>query len=101
MDVNEFCCAWIDYKKAFDSIPHECILRSLELFKVSSRVVSFLKYNMKNWKIQVTLGSGTLMSDNINIKRGIFQGHSLCPLLFCISLIPLSLELIGPYICFI
>ena len=33
------------------------------------------------------------MSDNINIKRGIFQGGSLSPLLFCISLIPLSLEL--------
>ena len=33
------------------------------------------------------------MSDNINIKRGFFQGDSLSPLLFCISLIPLSLEL--------
>ena len=33
------------------------------------------------------------MSDNININRGIFQGDSLSPLLFCISLIPLSLEL--------
>ena len=33
------------------------------------------------------------MSDTINIKRGIFQGESLSPLLFCISLVPLSLEL--------
>ena len=64
--------AWIDYKKAFDSVPHEWILRSLELFKVSPRVVGFLKHNMKNWKTQLTLTheSGTLMSDNINIKRG-------------------------------
>ena len=87
--------AWIDYKKAFDSVPHEWILRSLELFKVSPRVVGFLKHNMKNWKTQLTLTheSGTLMSDNINIKRGIFQGDSLSPLLFCISLIPLSLGL--------
>ena len=37
--------------------------------------------------------SGTLMSDNINITRGIFQADSLSPLLFYISLIPLSLEL--------
>ena len=28
-------CAWIDYKKAFDSVPHKWILRSLKLFKVS------------------------------------------------------------------
>ena len=33
------------------------------------------------------------MSDIINIKRGILQGDSLSPLLICISLIPLSLEL--------
>ena len=86
-------CAWIDYKKAFDSVPHERILRSLGQFKVSPRVVEFL--TVKNWKTQLTLTheSGTLMSDNINIKRKIFQGDSLSPLLFCISFIPLSLEL--------
>ena len=59
------------------------------------RVIGFLKHNMKNWKTQLTLTheSGTLMFDNINIKRGIFEGDSLFLLLFCISLIPLSLEL--------
>ena len=66
-------CAWIYYKNAFDSVPRERVLRSLELFKVSPRVVGFLKHNMKNWKTQLTLTheSGTLMSDNINIKSGI------------------------------
>ena len=46
---------------------------------------------MKNWKTQsiLTHESDTLMSDNINIKRGIFQGDYLSPLLFCIH----SLEL--------
>ena len=50
---------------------------------------------MKNWKTQLILTheSNTLTTDNIIIKRGIFQGDSLSPLLFCISLIPLSLEL--------
>ena len=46
-------CAWIDYKKAFDSVPHEWIHRYLELFKVSPRIVGFLKHNMKNWKTQL------------------------------------------------
>ena len=41
-------CAWIGYKKAFDSVLHDWILRSLELFKVFPRVVGFLKHNMKN-----------------------------------------------------
>ena len=81
--------------KAFDSAPHEWIVRYLELFKVSPGVVSFLKYNLKRWKTQLILAheNGTLMSDNINIKMGIFQGDSLSALIFCISLIPLSLEL--------
>ena len=50
---------------------------------------------MKNWKTQLILTheSATLMFDNIIIKRGIFQGDSLSPLLLCISLIRLSLEL--------
>ena len=84
--------AWIDYKKAFDSILYEWILRSLKLFKVSPRVVGFLKHNMKTQLI-LTHKSDTFISDNINIKMGILQGDSLSPLLFCISLIPLSLEL--------
>ena len=83
--------AWIDYKKAFDIVPHEWILRSFEL---SPTVTGFLKHNMKNWKTQLTLTheSGALMSDNINIKSGIFLGDSLSPLLFWISLISLSKE---------
>ena len=62
---------------------------------MSPRVAGFLKHNMKNWKTQLTLTheSDTLISDHINSKRGIFKGDSLSPLLFCISLIPLSSEL--------
>ena len=39
-------CAWIDYKKTFHSVLHEWILRYLELFKASSRVIAFLKHSM-------------------------------------------------------
>ena len=50
---------------------------------------------MKSWKTQLNLTheSGTLMSDNSNIKREIFQLDSLSPLFFSISFMPLSLEL--------
>ena len=77
---------WIHYKKAFDSVPYEWILRSLELFKVSPRIVDFAKYNMTNWKTQIilTYEKDNLMSDKMNIKKR-KSSH-------CISLI-LSLEL--------
>ena len=34
--------AWIDYKKAFDSVPHSWILRCLELYKVNNSIIRFL-----------------------------------------------------------
>jgi len=34
-----------------------------------------------------------MQSQPIQIRRGIFQGYSLSPLLFCIALIPLTNEL--------
>ena len=40
-------CGWLGYKKVFESVPHEWILRSLELFKVTPRVIGFLKRKMK------------------------------------------------------
>jgi len=50
---------------------------------------------MTNWKTRFLLShnEGLSKSDFIQIKRGIFQGDSLSPLLFCMALIPLSNEL--------
>ena len=35
--------AWIDYKKAFDSVSHSRILRCLEIFNVSPTIINFLE----------------------------------------------------------
>ncbi|XP_042889217.1 uncharacterized protein LOC122264411 [Penaeus japonicus] len=87
--------AWIDYRKAFDSVPHDWILRSLELYKISPVISNFLRNSMSKWhtKLFLSHNEGVGESNAIKIKRGIFQGDSLSPLLFCISLIPLSNEL--------
>ena len=87
--------AWINYKKAFDSVPHEWILKAIELYKISPIISNFLRTNMTNWQTRLLLShnNGTLKSDPVKIKRGIFQGDSLSPLLFCLALIPLSNEL--------
>ena len=34
--------AWIDYQKAFDSIPHSWVEKSIELVGVNSKIVRFL-----------------------------------------------------------
>ena len=41
--------AWIDYKKAYDMIPHSWILQSLVLVKISENIVEFIRGSIKNW----------------------------------------------------
>ena len=84
--------AWIDYKKAFDSVPHSWILRCLELYKVDDSLIRFLSNQMTTWKTDMTLShkDGELTIPDVRIKRGIYQGDSLSPLLFCLTLDPLS-----------
>lgn len=84
--------AWIDYKKAFDSIPHSWILKCLELYNVSEELRSFLRTQMTKWNTTINLShaNGQITIPNVKIQRGIFQGDSLSPLLFCLALDPLS-----------
>ena len=84
--------AWVDYKKAFDSVPHSWIEETLKIHKVCPKLMKFIKINMENWETTLNLHHvrGTLSSRPIRIKSGIFQGDSLSPLLFCLALAPLS-----------
>ena len=83
--------AWIDYKKAFDMIPHSWILKCMRLFGCTDNVVKFIADSMKGW--MCTLVCNEKVLGNVLIKRGIFQGDSLSPLVFVLCMIPLSLVL--------
>ena len=87
--------AWIDYKKAFDSVPHSWILKCLQMYKIHPVLITFIEEIMSQWKTNMILvhKEGILETGSIRIKRGIFQGDSLSPLLFTMSLNPLSQEL--------
>ena len=84
--------AWIDCKKAFDNVPHSWIEKYLEMFKISSVLRNFLSHSMRVWKTTLVLNTveNTLNAGDININSGIYQGDSLSPILFCVTLIPLS-----------
>ena len=88
---------WIDYKKAFDSVPHSWILKCLQMYKIHPVLITFIEESMSQWKTNMTLvhKEGVLETGPIRIKRGIFQGDSLSPLLFTMSLNPLSQELLN------
>ena len=84
--------AWIDYIKAFDSVPHSWIIKCMALYKVHPKITNFTKSSMTRWKTNTTLvdKQGVLETAQNSIKQGIFQGYSLSLLLFAVSLNLLS-----------
>ena len=83
--------AWIDYKKAYDMVPHSWLLEVVDMLGVAGNIGGLLRSSMANWKTEL-MGGGDVLG-TVDIKRGIFQGDSLSPLLFVMIMIPLSQQL--------
>ena len=49
--------AWIDYKKAFDMVPHSWIVECLDLFRVAENIKSLLVNSMGKWKVMLCSGN--------------------------------------------
>ena len=79
--------AWIDYKKTFDSVPHLCIEKCLETFKISPVLQNFLSHSMRMWKTKLVLNTmeNTLNAGDINLTVVYFRG--ILFLLFCFVLL--------------
>ena len=80
--------AWIDYKKAYDMVIYNWISECLEMFSIANNVQDFLNNSMKSWKLELN-GSGEKLGE-FDIKRGIFQGDSLSPLLLAFCMVSLT-----------
>lgn len=91
-DKRNIYTAYIDYRKAFDSIPHSWLAQILKIYKISPVLSRFLLSAMGKWTTSLRLQSESnyIITEPINIRRGIFQGDALSPLWFCLGLNPLS-----------
>ena len=88
---TNLCMAWVDFKKAYDMVPHSWIVESLRMFGLAENLIHLLSINMAKWKTNLMANKKSLGS--VAVKRGIFQGDSFSPLLFVIALIPISMAL--------
>ena len=88
---KDLVMAWIDYKKAYDMVPHSWIIECLDFFGVAENIKSLFVNSKEKWKVILCSRNSEL--GEVEIKRGIFQGDSLSPLVFVLALIPLSLIL--------
>ena len=46
---------WFDYKKVFDSVPHDWIIKVLQLPKVPSKIINAISQLMKVCATKITL----------------------------------------------
>ena len=82
---------YTDCKKAYDLVPHSCIIEYLDLFGVAENIKSLLLNSMEEWKVMLCSEKSGL--DDAEIKQDICPGDSLSPLVFILVLIPLCLIL--------
>ena len=64
-------------------VPNSWIIESLDLFGVAENINSLLVNSMENWKVMLCSGNSEL--GEAEIKRGIFQGDSLSPLVLILA----------------
>ena len=84
--------AWIEYRKAFDSVPHDWIMETLKIHKFEPFTTKFIRKTMNKWKTLLDLNhqDSQIKTNHFSINTGIFQGDSPSGLLFILSLLSLS-----------
>ena len=87
--------AWVDYQKAYDRVPHGWLLEVLKAISVPTVILQCCKTLIGKWETVFNIRSGTetVGTGSVKYKRGLFQGDSLSPLLFCLCIAPLSTAL--------
>ena len=83
---------WLDYKKAYDSVPHAWIIEALKLAKIPDNIIAMIQNLISKWQTELNVPTinGNIRIGEIWYKKGVFQGDYLSVILFILSLNPLS-----------
>ena len=80
--ANDIYIVYLDFCKAFDCVPHQCILYKLKAYGISGNVLNWIMDFLSNSQHGVNInGSCSDWSNNIN---GVPQGSVLGPLFFIV-----------------
>ena len=83
---------WLDYRKAFHSIPHSWLLHTLKLPKLPKHLLTEIKSltESRYTKLNLNGKDDSIVPNVIKIIRGIYQGDSLSVTPFVLALNSLS-----------
>ncbi|GMH46187.1 hypothetical protein BSKO_14155 [Bryopsis sp. KO-2023] len=87
--------AMVDLAKAFDSVSHEGLVRLIQRMRIPMLLKDIIERLVSSWvtKFELRVGKERSTSRSITLKRGIFQGDTLSPLLFCLAMAPTTVML--------
>ena len=89
---RNMACAWIDVRKAYDSVDYSVMRKILTMHKFPAKVIRPIMKMISgcSTSLKVTTIDGRKESSPIILKKALLQGDSLCPKLFTIYLNPLA-----------
>ena len=86
---GDLCMCWVDFRKGFDSISHQWLLSVMRHMHVPGYIVGVVERLMPLWRTSFLVKGGQ-STQPVQYHRGVFQGDCPSPLLFCLTLVPLS-----------
>ena len=89
---RDLSCAWLDVRKAFDSLSHSYLKRIIAIHMLPTNLMKALYSVMENWyvKIEIPTSEGIVLSRLITFSNGELQGDSLGPTLYTLAKNPIS-----------
>ena len=95
MRKNNLNCTWVHVAKAYDSMSHNWLIKTLELQKIPNVIKNTLIKLSCQWKtsLKVKTQVGVRLTEPIQLKRGIYHCDTVCPLLFIMCVNHMAWEL--------